>query len=101
MHWIENNKSILNLLSAISAFAIVVALVTFRANETVNLERWQLGVALLPWLLFVVFSLPLVYLSSFKRKQSTAIRVATKIFFWLVVVGILTILVLIYGIFVF
>jgi hypothetical protein len=101
MHWIENNKVILNVATAISALAAVGVLVVFRSVEAVNLERWHLGLAILPWMLFTIFFLPLVYLSWFRRPQSPGIRIVAKAFFWLVAVGTLAIFVLIYGMFVF
>lgn len=101
MQWIENNKVILNVVSAISALAAAGVLVVFRSDEAVNLEHWQLGLAILPWMLFTIFFLPLVYLSWFRRPQSSSIRLVAKAFFWLVAVGTLAIFVLIYGIFVF
>lgn len=101
MQWIENNKATLNALSVISAVAAAVALVVFRSREAVNFEPWQLGLAVLPWVLFTIFFLPLVHRSWFKRPQPFAILAISKVFFWLVAAGVLAVFVLIYRILVF
>lgn len=101
MQWIENNKVTLSVVSAISALAAVGVLVVFQSLEAATIERWHLGLAILPWMLFTIVFLPLVYLSWFTRRQSPGIRAVAKAFFWLVAVGTLAMFVLIYGMFVF
>jgi hypothetical protein len=101
MQWIENNKITLNVVSAIFAVTAVGAPVAFRSDEAADLERWQLGLVILPWMLFTISFLPLVYLSWFRRLQTSGVRVVAKAFFWMVAVGALAIFVMIYGIFVF
>lgn len=97
MEWIRKNKLRLSVLSAIAAAAALGVLISARAEKSIALEPWQLGVAILPWAIFTVAFLPLVYLSWFGRARAKIFTIFGQLFFWLLASGMLVIFGTIYG----
>ena len=86
-------------LSALSALAVLYA---FRRNGAPQeIEGWQLGLLVMPWVFFGASSLPLVYLSWFGELGSGVHSVFLKGFFWVFAAMFICIIVAIYGFFVF
>jgi len=97
MEWIRKNKLRLSVLSAIAAAAALGVLIVARGETSIALEPWPLGLAILPWAIFIVAFMPLVYLSWFGRARTKIFTIVGQLFFWLLASGMLVIFVMIYG----
>ena len=101
MEWIRKNKLKLSVLSAIAAATALGVMIAARAGKIVALEPWQLGLAILPWAIFTMAFMPLVYLSWFGRVRAKIFTNLGQVFFWLLAFCMLVIFGTIYCRFVF
>lgn len=86
-------------ISAATAFAFILYL---RDKGTIeNVANWQIGLFVLPWIIFTLSFLPLTYLSWFGTNKFGAATFLFKIFYWALVVGFIVIFAGIYRTFVF
>lgn len=102
MDWIIKHKKLLISGMFFSA-AIAVALMLYsrEAGTIEYIEKWQLGLLVLPWVVFISCFFPLMYLSWFgKNGLGLAINVF-KAFYWLLVSGFVVVFFGIYWLFVF
>jgi len=92
MIWIERHLRLF-LITSITSAAVAAIIVFYNAvlhPETSTIERYQLGLLVLPWVVFFGSSTPLVYYSWFRKPPSSpgaaVLQLAMRLFFWLFVV---------------
>jgi hypothetical protein len=89
------------LVEGISIAVATLLLVWGRNGGSVQIERWQLGLLILPWVFMFLAGAPLAYLSWFRHASPGATTMLRRWLYWLFILTIGTILLAIYGIFVF
>lgn len=81
MNWIAEHLKVLRTtvtLCALAAGGIVIGL----SGRQGTIERWQVGLLALPWLLGFGAGLPLVYHSWMKNTRKGVMRTLLTAFFW-------------------
>lgn len=81
MEWIRKNKKYLNAIAAISAISIFYIIYHFK--ESNSIEKWQLGMLVIPWVIFGLCFFPLCYLSWFGNNKKGVGITIMKLFYWL------------------
>lgn len=84
----------LRIAAALSAIAMAVTLFVawrYARNGPVPVERWQIGVGALPWLVFFASFLALTHHSWFRREEKAFVLWARRLFFWGLVACLATI----------
>ena len=85
----------------LSAITAIVFILYLRNKGTIEVEKWQLGLFVLPWVVFAASFLPLIYLSWFRSNKFGSATFILKMFYWALVLGAIVIFGGIYGFFVF
>lgn len=102
MYWIVKHKKSFVITAFLSAMAAVTLILYLRDKGTIeSIEKWQLGLFVLPWVTFASSSLPLMFLSLFRTNKFGSATIIFKAFYWVLVSGFIAIIGGIYVSFVF
>lgn len=98
---IHRRKTAIISIGVLAGCAALVEVLVLRQNGgLVALEKWQLGLILLPWVLLTTAFLSLLYLSWRGPKVLPGRQLTMRIMFWVIAAPMLGILAAVYGIFV-
>lgn len=102
MEHIRRNKKSLGLLATLGALGTVAVLLLAKGQlGSGEAQPWQIGLFALPWVLFVVSFLPLLYLSWFGGCRHPLVAIPLQALFWLIALAFTASFSFIYGSFVF
>jgi hypothetical protein len=108
MSWIHRHLRLFRAFastSAVVALGLLLALNVFVAHRAFTVQRYQLGLFVLPWLVFFATLLPLIHhgwLARTRARSTNAVlRMLLLVVYWWFAAGSVLIFVAIYGHFVF